>query len=150
MVTDETIETVVKRDKDNAQLLCRIKNLKNVMKFCRFERLGDDEFGLNLEDGIGVDNYRYYGQGLAYGECGLQINNLSLIDKTQWKCYLGLVDASDEMKNIPEDQKKVYKHSSVLDASDDWNKLKSEANNIESDAGFQSDRVFSFIFRSFK
>lgn len=126
---DETIDTVIKRDNDVVKLLCRLNNLKNILKFCRFERLGDDDFGLNLEDGIGIDNYRYYGQGLSYGECGLQINNLNAIDKTQWKCYVGLMDAADAMTTkIAEENKKIYKYSSVLDASDDWNKLKSEAN----------------------
>ena len=123
---EESIETIVKVENDVAQLLCRVKNLKNVLKFCRFERLGGDDFGLNLEDGIGVDNYRYHGRGLAYGECGLQINNLNSIDKTQWRCYLGLIDAADAMKAIADEEKKVYKHSTVLDASDAWNKLKSE------------------------
>lgn len=112
------------------QLLCRVKNFKNILKFCRFERLGDDDFGLNLEDGIGVDNYRYYGQGLSYGECGLQINNMDIIDKIQWRCYVGLMDSVDAMAtNIAEENKKIYKLSSVLDASDAWNKLNSKPNN---------------------
>lgn len=48
-------------------------------------------------------------------------------DKTQWKCFVGLVDYDDAMNaKVLEESKKFYKHSSVLDASDDWNKLKSK------------------------
>lgn len=48
-------------------------------------------------------------------------------DKTQWRCYVGLIDYDDAMNiKLPAGDKRVYKHSSVLDASDDWNKLKSK------------------------
>lgn len=125
---DETIETVVKRsDNDNVQLLCRVTNLKNILKFCRFERVNDDAFGLNLQEGMASGNYRYYGDGFAKGECGVEIKNMNGDDKTQWRCFLGLVDYADAMNvKMPEADRKVYKHSSVLDASDDWNKLKSK------------------------
>lgn len=124
VIADETIETSVKRfDNDHMQLLCRVKNLKNILKFCRFERLDDDDFGLNLEDGIASSNYRYFGQGLVYGDCGLEIKPLRDLDRMQWRCFVGLMDADDVMKNIPEASKRIYKHSALLDASDAWNKL---------------------------
>lgn len=112
--------------------MCRIKNFKNILKFCRFERVGDDDgFGLNLEDGIASGNYRYYGEGFGQGECGLEIKNMNRNDKTQWKCFVGLVDYDDAMNaKVLEESKKFYKHSSVLDASDDWNKLKSKKISI--------------------
>lgn len=128
MILDEAIETTVKRiNNNNVQLLCRVKNLKNVMKFCRFERIDDDGFGLNLEDGLASGKYRYFGQGFEKGECGLEISNLNLIDKTQWNCIVGLMDSADAMNNkIAESDKKVHKLSSIIDASDDWEKLKSK------------------------
>lgn len=115
-----------------------MKNLKNILKFCRFERV--DGFGLNLEDGIALDNYRYHGQGLDRGECGLEISMMTETDKTQWKCFLGLMDIVDAPKKIPEENKKVYKHSAVLDASENWDKLKSQ---------LIFDIFFSIFFDSF-
>jgi hypothetical protein len=128
MVSDEAIETVVKRvDNNKVQLLCRVKNLKNMLTFCRFERIDDDGFGLNLEDGIASGNYRYFGQGFDKGECGLEISNLNMIDKTQWNCFIGLLDADDAMDSkLAADKKRVYKMSSIIDASDDWEQVKSE------------------------
>jgi hypothetical protein len=128
LISDEAIETTVKRpNKNTAQLLCHVKNLKNVLTFCRFERVDDDGFGLNLEDGIASGNYRYHGQGFDNGDCGLEINNLNVIDKTHWNCFIGLTDAADAMNDkIAKADKKIYKHSSVIDASDDWNSLKSK------------------------
>lgn len=126
---DEKIETTVKRiDNGNVQLLCHIKNLKNILKFCRFERVGDsDSFGLNLEDGIASGNYRYFGDGFANGDCGLEIKNMNGNDKAQWRCFVGLMDFEDAMNTkISDDKRKTYKHSAVVDASDDWNKIKSK------------------------
>lgn len=135
MISDEAIETIVKRADKSVQLLCHVKNLKNVLTFCRFERVDDDDdgFGLNLEDGLASGNYRYFGQGFAKGDCGLEIidMNINLIDKTQWNCIVGLTDAADAMNDkIAAQDKKVYKHSSVLDASDNWDSLKSNLLNI--------------------
>lgn len=141
---DETIETVVKRDNNVAQLLCRVRNMKNVLNYCRFERFGDDNFGLHLEDGIGINNYRYYGQGITNGECGLQISNLDAIDKTQWKCYLGLMNATDAGSSVPVKDKTTFKYSAVLDASDDWYKLKSKP-NIELEKLFNYKVFFSTV-----
>lgn len=109
-----------------------MKNLKNVLSYCRFERVGDDEgFGLNLEDGIASGNYRYFGRGFSSGDCGLEIMNLNVIDKTQWNCLVGLTDSADAMNDkITEADRKVYKHSSVIDASDDWDSLKSNLFDI--------------------
>jgi hypothetical protein len=124
IVADETIETVVRRpDNDNIQLLCRVANMRNLLKYCRFERLSDG-FGLSLEDGMATDSYRYFGQGLIYGDCGMEIKTLKSLDRAQWRCFVGLMDAEDIMKNIPESSKRIYKHSALLDASDEWNKLK--------------------------
>lgn len=130
MITDEAIETAVKRiDNNKVQLLCRVRNLKNMLTFCRFERIDEDGFGLNLEDGIASGNYRYFGQGFGKGECGLEISNLNLIDKTQWNCFVGLLDAEDAMNDkVAVGDKKVHKLSSIIDASDDWDNLKSKKN----------------------
>lgn len=114
-------------DNDNVQLLCRIANLKNLLKFCRFERVNGDGFGLNLQEGTASGNYRYYGDGFARGDCGVEIKNMNGNDKTQWRCFVGLMDYDDAMNvKLPAGDKRVYKHSSVLDASNDWNKLKSK------------------------
>jgi hypothetical protein len=119
-------------------MLCRVKNLKNVMKFCRFERVGDASFGLNLEDGIALENYRYYGDGLELGDCGLEIKNMNINDKTQWRCFVGLMDSADAMNaKVPENEKKIYKQSSVIDASEDWNKLKSIKKNFSKNSKFK-------------
>lgn len=126
---DEAIETVIKRnDNTHIQLLCRVKNLRNVLKFCRFKRVGDDDgFGLNLEDGIASGNYLYHGEGFANGDCGMEIKNMKEYDKVQWRCFVGLWDYDDAMNDkLADDKKKLYKHSAVVDASNDWNKLKSE------------------------
>lgn len=127
---EEAIETTVKRSDNNIQLLCNIKNMKNKSVFCRFERLGAESFGINLMDGTFFENYRYYGNGLDHGCCGLEISNMKQADKAQWTCIIGLMDAEDVLKKIPEGDKRIYKYSSILDASDDWNKIKSE-NNLE-------------------
>lgn len=71
------------------------------------------------------DIYRYHGQGFDHGECGLEVLKMTGNDKAQWKCFLGLMDFDDASKNIPEADKRIYKHSVVLDASDNWNKLRS-------------------------
>lgn len=88
----------------------------NALKFCRFERI--DGFGINLEDGTVLENYRSYGQGLDFGECGLEITKMTASDKTQWKCFVGL------MASAPIAYKTL---TAVIDASDFWNKLKSES-----------------------
>jgi hypothetical protein len=134
MITGETIEAQIRRpDSDSVQLLCRMKNLKNIPKFCRFERVGDDGFGLNVEDGIASVNYRSFGQGLAYGDCGLEIKNMKTVDRTRWKCFVGLLDYDDAMSNMPETAKRIYKHSALFDASDDWNKLKGMESALKND-----------------
>lgn len=112
----------------------------------------DEDFGLNLEDGIASENYRYYGQGLSYGECGLEIKSMKRLDRTQWRCFVGLMDSEDALKNIPEANKRVYKHSAVIDASDDWNRMKGIRNLIKNwiDSNFQfrsSQRQFGIVFR---
>lgn len=59
------------------------------------------------------------------GDCGMEIKNMNQDDKTQWKCFAGLMDAEDAVNiKLPETDKKIYKLSSVMDASDDWNVLK--------------------------
>ena len=105
-----------------------LKNLKNILKFCRFERVDDDDgFGLNVEEGAASGNYRYFGHGFKNGDCGMEIITSNLLDKTRWNCFIGLMDAADASNTrVLEKDKKIYKHSSMLDASDDWDKLKSK------------------------
>lgn len=131
MISAEVIESTVKRvDKKTVQLLCHVKNLKNVLSYCRFERAGDDDgFGLNLEDGTASGQYRYFGKGFANGDCGLEISNLNVIDKTHWNCFIGLTNAADAMNDkVAATDRKAYKLTSVIDASDNWDSLKSKKN----------------------
>lgn len=111
-------------DSENIQLLCRLRNLKNVLTFCRFER--DGNFGINLRDGTVQGNYRYFGDGFDKGHCGLEINRIAGTDKTQWRCFVGATDIDDfnNMK-IADAAKRIHKYSAVIDASDAWDKLKS-------------------------
>ncbi|CAO1390109.1 unnamed protein product [Diamesa tonsa] len=85
----------------------------------------DDNFGLNLVDGIGVDRYQYYGDGMKNGDCGMEIMNPNAGHMTQWKCYIGMMDVDDAANvKIADVNKRIYKYSAIMDASDDWESLK--------------------------
>jgi len=90
--------------------------LSSSLKFCRFER-SSDGFGINLEDGLAAESYRYEGEGFANGDCGMSISNLNANDATQWRCFVGW-----------NDDKKL---SSVLDASAHWNEMRSELMSLQ-------------------
>lgn len=58
-----------------------------MIKACRFLRITDN-FALNVDDGLGTDHYRFYGEGLSDGECGISIENPKQEDKDLWKCFI--------------------------------------------------------------
>lgn len=124
--TAEYIETTVTKTSSKINFKCQVKNLKHLMQYCRFVRV-DDNFGLNLVDGIGVDRYQYYGDGMKNGDCGMEIMNPNAGHMTQWKCYIGMMDVDDAANvKITDDNKRIYKYSALMDASDDWENLKSK------------------------
>lgn len=69
-----------------------------MIKFCRFLRLSDDK-GFNLEDGLGNGRYSYYGNGFKFHECGISIAHPSAVDKSPWKCFVG-VDEHGEVNTV--------------------------------------------------
>lgn len=124
--TAEYIETTVTKTSSKINFKCQVKNLKHLMQYCRFVRV-DDNFGLNLVDGIGVDRYQYYGDGMKNGDCGMEIMNPNAGHMTQWKCYIGMMDVDDAANvKIADVNKRIYKYSALMDASDDWENLKSK------------------------
>lgn len=80
-----------------------------MIKACRFLRLTDN-YALNVDNGLGSEHFRFYGQGLEDGECGVSIENPQQADKGLWKCFITTL--TDETK--PET--KSFGH--ILDVSD--------------------------------
>ncbi|XP_037958936.1 fasciclin-3 [Teleopsis dalmanni] len=71
---------------DPTELLCRYGRSIN---YCRFEIPGEKVLNLSPE-WIKSDNFRYYGGGLASGQCGVSIKSVKAINNGQVKCSLGV------------------------------------------------------------
>lgn len=86
---------------------CALLNSAKAMKFCRFVRLNGD-VGFNLEEGRGNERYRYFGTGFKSHECGITLTRPIAIDKSPWKCIIG-IETDGETATI----------GAILDASED-------------------------------
>lgn len=89
---DEQIETSIHRGAESHVLMCNLRYSRMTIQFCRFIRVADNQ-GLNMLQGVGWDRYRYYGNGFASGDCGLEIEDPDTIDRGLWKCVMGYGDA---------------------------------------------------------
>lgn len=79
---------------------CKLVNSrKKTMKFCRFLRINDD-VGYNLEEGRGEGRIKYYGNGFKSIECGISVDKPDDIDKSAWKCFIGVENDDGELKTL--------------------------------------------------
>lgn len=86
--TVEKLTIRIERERTGTiNLLCKLENSDRMIKVCRFLRLTDN-YALNVDDGLGSDQYRFYGKGLMDGECGISIENPQQADKGLWKCFV--------------------------------------------------------------
>ncbi|XP_031629264.1 fasciclin-3 isoform X2 [Contarinia nasturtii] len=90
LVHGQSVETyprnVTVAEGQNATLLCRASS---PLLTCRFEIPG--EKGVRLFDKSDSDNsnFKYFGEGLNQGECGVSIQSVKLIHNGPAKCILG-------------------------------------------------------------
>lgn len=114
------LQTEVKYFNDGSLvMLCNLKNIEpnTTIKYCRFSR-NSDSYSLHMSEAQGVNKYIYYGSGFINGDCGMIISTPAKLDKSLWKCFIGIETVIESEKTWKKENKYIKRtFGAIIDAT---------------------------------